>query len=138
MAEPCKCGNKPSAYMKGEKCIHKLSGYQLLTKDVTPYIRIMGMVANKRHHCTACPRNQMPEHNVSLLTASNLSVGDTDSPLPKRKCIFMQAVLSLHMQYAVVTENFKPNTLYAPNPPCVPMSWCRENLTTSFTFILMY
>jgi hypothetical protein len=33
-------------YMKGEKFIHQLSGYQLL-KDPAPYIRTMGMVIMK-------------------------------------------------------------------------------------------
>jgi hypothetical protein len=36
MAEPCQCGNKPLAYMKGGKLIQKLS--------LAPGIRIMGMV----------------------------------------------------------------------------------------------
>jgi hypothetical protein len=39
MAEPCKCGTKPLAYMKGEKFIHKL--------NLAPGIRIMGMVKKK-------------------------------------------------------------------------------------------
>jgi hypothetical protein len=39
MAEPCKCGNKPLAYTKGEKLIHKLG--------LAPGIRIMGMVKKK-------------------------------------------------------------------------------------------
>jgi hypothetical protein len=76
-----------------------------------------------------CP---IPFSYVSLLTASNLSVGDTDSP-QYSKCIFMQAVVT----YAVC--NLKTNTLYVPTPPCVSMSWCsinhRENLTTSNSWL---
>jgi hypothetical protein len=52
MAEPCKCGNKPLAYTKGEKFI-KLT--------FAPGIRIMGMVKRKTS-CTACPRNRRPKH----------------------------------------------------------------------------
>jgi hypothetical protein len=52
MAEPCKYGNKPLAYTKREKFIHKLS--------LAPGIRIMGMLIKKKTSRTSCPRNQMP------------------------------------------------------------------------------
>jgi hypothetical protein len=60
MAGSYKCGNEPSAYMKGEKFIHQLSGYQLLKKGPAPCIRKMDMVTMKdttvlRVRETGCP-----------------------------------------------------------------------------------
>jgi hypothetical protein len=126
MADPCKCGNKPSAYMKGEKCIHKLSGYQLLTKDVTPCSRIMGMVENK--DITVLPVQETRCHNTILFSYMFWSlpailVWGIQTLLFRLSIANVSlCMLSLHMQYAVVTENLKPNTLYDPTPPCVSMS----------------
>jgi hypothetical protein len=87
IAEPCKCGNKPSAYIKGEKCIHKLSGYQLLTKDLAPCIR---MVENKDITAlsvqeTSCPQHKstteyMP-HTFQLLLLQAMSACSCSCPI---------------------------------------------------------
>jgi hypothetical protein len=58
MAEPCKCGNKPLAYTKGEKLIHKLSlGPGIRIMDVVKKMDILYCLSQKPD---ACNTEQMP------------------------------------------------------------------------------